>query len=198
VRVQREEWQAEQASLDPKHLIFIDETGVTTAMARRYGWGPRGERVVGTVPQGHWQTTMLVAALRLDGFTAPRVTVGPLNGDLFLSYVREFLGPTLKPGDQVIWDNLSVHQVRGVREAIEARGASLKLLPPYSPDFNPIEQAFSKLKAWLRKVGRRTTETLWESIGEALTHLTPAECANYFVTQAIPYKRSETALVPLG
>jgi transposase len=154
-------------------LVFLDETGATTAMARLYGWGPRGERVVGTVPHGHWRTTPCVAALRQTGLTAPMVTEGPMTGELFLGYVREFLCPTLSPGDIVIWDNLSSHQVAGVREAIEARGAFLKPLPPYSPDFNPIEQAFSKFKARLRQAAQRTVEALWKTFGEVLDQFTP-------------------------
>jgi transposase len=149
-------------------------------MTRLYGWGPKGERVIGTVPQGHWQTTTFVAALRQAGLTAPMVTDGPMTGDLFLGYVREFLCPTLSPSDVVIWDNLSSHQVSGVREAIEARGAILKPLPPYSPDLNPIEQLFAKLKARLRKAGQRTVEAIGDAIGELLNQLTPAECTNYF------------------
>jgi transposase len=166
--------------LDPTKLVFIDDTGANTAMTRPYGWGPRGERVVGTVPQGHWQTTTCVAALRREGLTAPMVTDGPMNGPLFLEYVRTFLCPTLAAGDVVIWDNLSSHQVKGVREAMDAAGAVLKPLPPFSPDLNPIEQMFAKLKAGLRKAGRRTVDALSNAIGEALDQFTPAECANYF------------------
>lgn len=175
----REAWRSEQPALDPARLVFIDETGLTTAMVRLHGWGPRGERVVGTEPRGHWETTTLVAALRRDGMTAPMVTCGAMNGELFLAYVREFLCPTLLPGDIVVWDNLSSHKVAGVREAIEAKGAILKPLPPYSPDFNPIERAFSKLKGLLRKAEKRTTEDLWEATARALEQVTPTECSNY-------------------
>ncbi len=179
MRARRDTWLEEQPLLDPARLVFIDETGLTTAMARLYGWGPQGERVVGAVPQGHWQTTTLVAALRQGGLSAPMVMDGAMNGQMFLAYVREFLGPTLSPGDIVIWDNLSSHLVAGVREAIEARGAALKPLPPYSPDFNPIEQVFSKLKALLRKGAERTVEALWDAAAKILQQFTPAECANY-------------------
>lgn len=144
MRLAREAWRAEQATLEPAKLVFLDETGATTALTRLYGWGPRGKRVIGTVPHRHWETTTLVVALRQTALTAPMVTAGPRNGDLFLGYGREFLCPSLLPGDMVIWDNLSSHHVGGVREAIEARGAILKPLPPYSPDFNPIEQVFAK------------------------------------------------------
>lgn len=167
-------------TLNAAQLVFIDETFVTTAMTRLYGWGPRGERVVGTVPQGHWQTTTFVAALRSEGLTAPMVTEGPMTGELFLAYVREFLCPTLAPGDLVIWDNLPSHQVSGVREAIEACGAKVRSLPPYSPDFNPIEQLFATFKAQLRKAGQRTMEAIENTIGTLVNQFTPAECMNYF------------------
>ncbi|CAK0780815.1 transposase [Gammaproteobacteria bacterium] len=179
VQARRKEWLKEQPTLNPDHLVFVDETGLTTAMVRLHGWGPRGERVVGTAPQGHWHTTTFVAALRRTGLTAPMVTGGPMNGELFLAYTREFLCPTLSAGDIVIWDNLSSHQMAGVCEAIEARGAILKPLPPYSPDFNPIEQAFSKLKALLRKAAERTHEALWNTVGEILNEFSPTECENY-------------------
>ncbi|MGZ8144674.1 MAG: IS630 family transposase, partial [Methylosarcina sp.] len=137
-----------------------------------------GARVRGAVPQGHWHTSPFVAALRQRGLTAPMVIQGAMDGACFKAYVKEFLCPTLEPGDIVVWDNLSSHQVAGVREAIEAVGATLKPLPPYSPDFNPIEQVFAKLKAGLRKAGERTIETLWSALAHALDQFTPAECAN--------------------
>lgn len=149
-------------------------------MVRRYGWGLRGQRVRGSAPQGHWHTSTFVAALRQHGLAAPMVVTGPMDGALFRAYVREFLCPILLPGDIVIWDNLSSHQVAGVREAIEAVGATLKPLPPYSPDFNPIEQVFAKLKALLRKASERTVEALWSSLANVLEQFTPAECENYF------------------
>jgi transposase len=179
VRLQRDAWQAAQPTLDPARLVFIDETGLDTVMVRRYGWGNCGARVRGTAPQGHWQTSTFVAALRRQGLTAPMVIRGPMDGALFKAYVQEFLCPTLTPGDIVVWDNLSSHQVAGVREAIEAVGAILKSLPPYSPDFNPIEQVFAKLKAWLRKAAERTVETLWDTLAKGMDQFTPAECENY-------------------
>jgi transposase len=179
VRARREAWREGQPALDPARLVFVDETGASTALARLHGWAPCGGRAVGTAPQGHWQATTLVAALRLGGVAAPMVTSGPMNGGLFLACVREFLCPELSPGDIVVWDNLSSHQVAGVREAVEARGATLKPLPPYSPDLNPIEQVFAKLKALLRKAGARTAEALWAAIGDILGQISPDECANY-------------------
>ena len=144
---EREEWFESQLDLDPERLVFIDETSASTKMARLYGRAPKGQRCRAAVPHGHWKTTTFTAGLRLDGIAAPMVLDGPMNGDAFLAYVRQVLVPEIKPGDVVIMDNLPAHKVSGVREAIEDAGASLLYLPPYSPDFNPIEMAFSKLKA---------------------------------------------------
>lgn len=144
------------------------------------GWAPRGERCLGSAPHGHWKTTTFVAALRHDALTAPMVTDGPINGALFLGWVRTFLCPTLRPGDIVIADNLSSHKVAGVREAIESVGATICYLPPYSPDLNPIEKLFAKFKALLRRAQARTVEALWQRIGELLDDFSPQECANYF------------------
>ena len=166
--------------LDPARLVFIDETGATTKMARLRGRSKRGERCRAAVPHGHWKTTTFTAGLRLDGLTAPMVLDGPMNGTAFQAYVDQVLVPTLKPGDVVIMDNLPAHRVSGVREAIEAAGATRLFLPPYSPDFNPIEQAFAKLKAWLRKAAARTKDALWQAIAQVLDAFTPAECINYF------------------
>jgi transposase len=152
---------------------------VTTNMARRYGRCPRGERLVSAVPHGHWHTTTFVGALRHDRLTAPCVFDGPMNAECFRAYVEQCLAPTLQPGDIVILDNLSSHKVAGIREAIEATGARLRYLPPYSPDLNPIEQFFAKLKAALRKAAARTIETLIHSIATALRSVTSTECANY-------------------
>lgn len=149
-------------------------------MTRTRGRAPRGIRLVDYVPHGHWKTTTFLAGLRLQGLTAPLVVDGPINGEVFLAYVQQHLAPTLKPGDIVIMDNLSSHKVTGVREAIEAVGASLMFLPPYSPDFNPIEQVFSKLKALLRKASERTVSALWDRIGKLLDCFEPVECRNYF------------------
>jgi transposase len=159
--------------------VFLDETWATTAMARRYGRARRGTRVVAAVPHGHWKTTTFIGALRHDGLTAPCVFDGAINGARFLAYVEQALAPSLRPGDIVVMDNLGAHKVTGVREAIEAAGAELLYLPPYSPDLNPIEQAFAKLKALLRTAASRTLEALWQAIGRLLDAFTPAECARY-------------------
>ena len=139
----------------------------------------RGERVAAAIPHGHWKTTTFLAGLRLDGLSAPLVLDGPIDGETFRAYVEQFLAPTLSPGDIVVMDNLGSHKVVGVREAIEARGATLLYLPPYSPDLNPIEQAFAKLKEILRSVAARTVDDLWQAIAAALDQFTPAECRNY-------------------
>lgn len=149
-------------------------------MARLRGRAARGERLRAGVPHGHWMTTTFVAGLRLGGLTAPMVLDGPMNGAAFLAYVEQVLCPTLKPGDTVIMDNLPAHKGAAVRVAIEAAGAKRIFLPPYSPDFNPIENAFSKLKALLRKAAERTIDGLWKMIGALLDAFTPSECANYF------------------
>lgn len=160
--------------------MFIDETGASTKMARRHGRAPRGQRLKSSVPHGHWKTTTFVGALRLTGMTAPMVLDGPMNGAWFLAYVEQVLAPALKPGDIVIMDNLPAHKGASVRAAIEAVGARLLLLPPYSPDLNPIENAFSKLKAMLRKAAARTVDQLWEAIAQIIQTYSPQECANYF------------------
>ena len=172
--------KAEQPLLDARRLVFIDETAVTTKMVRHYGRCPRGKRLVGSVPHGHWKTLTYVAALRIDGLTANFVLDGAMNGTSFLAYVEQVLVPTLRKGDVVFVDNLPAHKVVGVPEAIEAAGATLRFLPAYSPDLNPIEQAFSKLKAALRKGAARTVTTLLKLIGRIAKTLAPEECANYF------------------
>jgi transposase len=179
VAAARRAWQAAQPDLDPDRLVFIDETWATTNMTRRYGRAPRGERLVAAVPYGHWKTSTFVAGLRTTGLTAPLVVDGAMNGNIFRAYVEQALAPTLKAGDIVILDNLSSHKVAGVRDAIEARGATLVFLPPYSPDLNPIEQAFAKLKALLRKIAARTVARLWDAIGDLLDRFTPQECVAY-------------------
>jgi transposase len=166
--------------MNPGQLVFIDETWATTNMTRPRGRCPRGERLVAAVPHGHWKTSTFVAGLRTTGLTAPLVLDGAMNGDAFRAYVEQILAPTLVPGDIVIMDNLGSHKVAGVREAIEASGASLMYLPPYSPDLNPIEKSFAKLKALIRKAAARTREALWNAIGRFLRRFTPQECANYF------------------
>ena len=164
----REDWFEGQPDLDPERLVFIDETWASTNMARRYGRAPRGQRLRMSVPHGHWKTTTFVGALRLTGMVAPMVLDGPINGRAFQAYVDQVLVPELRPGDIVVMDNLGSHKGAGVRSAIEKAGASLLYLPPYSPDFNPIENAFAKLKALLRKAAERTVESLWTEIGDLL------------------------------
>ena len=157
-----------------------DVAWAKTNMARRYGRCRRGARLIGRVPHGHWKTTTFVAALRHDGITAPFVVDRPMNGAIFRIYVERVLAPTLEPGDIVILDNLGSHKGAEARRIIEAKGAQLLFLPPYSPDLNPIELAFSKLKASLRKAGERSVDELWARIGKALDHFTPDQCRNYF------------------
>lgn len=178
----RREWQASQPALDITKLVFLDETGASTNMARRYGRAPRGERCIASVPHGHWHTTTFIAGLRHDDITAPMVADGAMTGALFLKYVQEFLCPTLHPGDIVIADNLRSHKVAGVKEAVEAVGAHIRYLPPYSPDLNPIEKLFAKLKALLRKAAPRTVDALWKEIGTLLDRFTPDECSRYFAS----------------
>lgn len=160
--------------------MFIDETGTSTNMVRRCGRAARGQRLVDKVPHGHWKTTTFVAGLRLGALTAPCVLDGPMNGPAFIAYVEQILAPSLKPGDIVIMDNLAAHKVLGVRQAIEAAGARLRYLPPYSPDLNPIEQLFAKLKALLRKAAERSVAAVWNRIASILDAFAPTECANYF------------------
>ena len=179
VAAARRAWAEAQPSLDPARLVFLDETWATTNMARRYGRAPRGERALDAVPHGHWRTTTVVAALRAEGITAPLVLDGAMNGPGFLAYVEQFLVPALRPGDVLIMDNLGSHKVAGVREAVEAAGATLLYLPPYSPDLNPIEMAFAKLKGLLRAEAARTVEALWAAVARALARFPPAECGRY-------------------
>jgi transposase len=170
-----------QKSLDPHKLVFIDETWASTDMTRHYGRCERGRRLIAFAPGGHWMTTTFIAALRHDRITAPYVFDGPINGISFLAYVRQALVPTLSPGDIVIMDNLGSHKVAGVREAIETAGATLLYLPPYSPDLDPIEQVFAKLKNKLRKAAQRTVDALWDAVGIALHDFPPDQCSNYFL-----------------
>ena len=175
-------WSEAVPGWDVKKLVFIDETGATTNMTRSYGRAPKGQRCIASAPLGHWETTTFVAALRHQRLTAPMLTDGPMDGEVFLAYVRNFLCPTLLPGDIVVLDNLSSHKVDGVRTAIETVGARLRYLPPYSPDLNPIEKLFAKLKALLRKAATRTADALWMQIGMLLDHFPPSECTNYFAS----------------
>ena len=180
MKAAREAWFEGQLDLDPAKLVFIDETGASTKMARIRGRAKRGQRCRAAIPHGHWKTTSFTAGLRLGGMTAPMVLDGPMYGDAFIAYVDQVLAPTLAKGDIVIMDNLPAHKVKGIRQAIKKVGARLLYLPPYSPDFNPIEMAFSKLKAILRKAAAHTISELWRVIGKAIVQFEPNECKNYF------------------
>jgi len=175
-----------QPALDPTHLVFIDETWAATNMVRRYGRAARGLRLLAPVPLGHWKVTTLVAGLRCSGIAAPCVFDGAINGERFRAYVEQMLAPTLWPDDIVLLDNLSSHKAAGVAEAITAQGARLVYLPPYSPDLNPIEQAFAKFKAALRHAAERTREGLWQAIGRTLDRYQPQECRNFFRNAGYP------------
>jgi transposase len=179
VAAARKAWRATQAEFNIDRLVFIDETWATTNMTRRHGRALKGERLVAAIPHAQWKTTTFIGALRSSGLTAPAVIDGAVNGDIFLAYVCQVLVPTLKPGDIVILDNLSSHKIVGIREPIEATGAELRYLPPYSPDFNPIEQLFAKLKALLRKIAARSVQALWTAIGQLVAAFHSQECINY-------------------
>ena len=172
-------WRASQEHIDPDKVVFIDETWAKTNMTRTYGRSLLGTRLIEKVPGGRWETTTFLGALRATGFIAPLTIEGPINGPLFRAWVEQQLAPVLKPGDIVVMDNLSSHKVAGVRAAIEAVGAELRYLPPYSPDLNPIELAFSKFKKLLRDGAERTVDKLWELCGRILDQFTEAECRNY-------------------
>lgn len=167
--------------MDGRRLVFLDESGVTTNMVRRYGWGPKSERLVTAVPQGHWRSLTFVAGLRADGLVAPLVVDGAMSGAMFRADVAQILAPGLEPGDVVGMDNLSVHKVAGVREAIRAAGGSVLSLPSYSPDLNPMEQVLAKVKGLLRKAGARSRAALEQAIREALEAFSPEECRNYLI-----------------
>lgn len=176
---ERRRWMREQGLFDPARLVFIDETSTATNMARLRGRAPRGERLIGHDPQGHWRTLTLVAGLRHDRVVAPFALEGAMTGETFLTYIEQCLVPTLERGDIVIIDQLNVHKTAGVREAIEAAGATLRYLPRYSPDLDPIELAFAKLKALLRKAAKRSLHGLRKAIGSLIQTFSPQECANY-------------------
>jgi transposase len=176
----RARWKHYQGRLDPARLVFIDETWAKTNMTRTHGRCARGERLVAATPHGRWRTLTFLAALRCNRIDAPCVIDGPINGESFLAYVEQVLLPTLRPGDIVIIDNLGSHKGKAVRRVLRAAGAKLFFLPPYSPDLNPIEQVFAKLKTLLRKANERTVEGTWRRIGALLDCFKPAECANYF------------------
>ena len=175
----RAQWMARQGAIDPRRLVFIDETWTKTNMAPLRGWAPRGARLKAKAPFGHWQTLTFLAALRHDRIDAPWLLDGPINGERFLVYVERVLVPTLGPGDVVIMDNLGSHKAKAVRQAIRSVGARLIFLPKYSPDLNPIEQVFAKLKHLLRKAQARTSDAVCATIGELLADFTADECANY-------------------
>lgn len=176
----REQWRTYQGRIDPRRLVFIDETWAKTNMAPLRGWGPRGRKLIAKAPHGHWRTLTFLAALRHDRIEAPCVIDGPINGEAFRAYIEQFLVPTLRPGDLVVMDNLGSHKGKAVRNAIRAAGAKLFFLPPYSPDLNPIEQVFAKLKHLLRKAQERTVDATWQRIGSLIHAFSPQECANYF------------------
>jgi len=180
VEASRAAWFEGQLDLDPKKLVFIDETSISTSMARRFGWAPRGERCRASIPFGHWKTTTFVAGLRVDRIDAPMMIDGALDGEAFRAYVEQFLAPTLSTGDTVVMDNVPLHKVAGVGEAIAAKGASVLYLPAYSPDFDPIEKFFSKFKSILQRIAARTTDALEAAVADALRTVTPDECRNYF------------------
>lgn len=190
----RRVFHAAQPLLDPGRLWFLDEVATTTNMARRYGRSPAGERLVDHVPHGHWKVTTALAALGRDGFKAAMTCDGALNGDLFVAYVEQCLVPELRAGDVVVLDNLAVHKRREAQEAVEAAGATLLFLPPYSPDLNPIEMAFSKLKAVLRKAKERTVEGLRAAVFAAFDAFTPQECSNFLAAAGYRATPSQIAL----
>jgi transposase len=175
----RRRWRAVQGRLDPERLVFIDETWIKTNMAPLRGWGMKGERLRGFAPAGHWHTMTFIAALRCDRMTAPCIFDGAINGASFLAYVEQQLVRTLRPGDIVIMDNLGSHKSKAVRAAIRAAGDRLWFLPPYSPDLNPIEQAFAKIKHWMRMAQKRNSEDAWRQIGRLVGTFSDQECANY-------------------
>ena len=191
----RAQWTKRQSGIDPRRLVFIDETWTKTNMEPLRGWAPKGERLVAKVPHGHWQTMTFVAALRHDRIEAPWLIDGPIDGQGFRTYVEKELAPTLKPGDLVIMDNLGSHKGEAVRQAIRSAGAKLFFLPKYSPDLNPIEQVFAKFKHLLRKAAARTLETVLAAIGELLDAYTPEECANYLKNAGYGQTRKHPALL---
>ena len=176
----RQRWQSWQAGLDPRRLVFIDETWIKTNMAPLRGWGLKGKPLRGFAPHGHWRTLTFLGALRCDRLAAPCVFDGPINGQCFRAYVEQQLVPVLEPDDIVVMDNLGSHKSTAIRQMIQAAGARLWYLPPYSPDLNPIEQAFAKIKHWMRNAQKRTVEDTWRHIGNLVASIDPGECDNYF------------------
>jgi transposase len=172
-RFERSIWRQETNQIDPARLIFLDESGVTTEMTRRYGRARRGERVGEGTPCGHWRTLTVLGAIRASGWVATMTIEAATDGEIFLAYVEQVLCPQLQPGDVVVMDNLAAHKVEGVRGLIQSRGAQLRYLPPYSPDFNPIEKCWSKVKQLLRGVKARSLSTLELAVTDALDAVTP-------------------------
>lgn len=177
----RQRWRRLQDRLDPRRLVFIDETWIKTNMAPQRGWGPKGKRLLGFAPHGHWRTLTFLGALRCDRLTAPCVFDGPINGESFRAYVEQQLVKVLKPGDIVVMDNLGSHKAPTIRQMIRKAGARLWYLPPYSPDLNPIEQVFAKIKHWMRMAQKRTIDDACDYIGHLVGSVLPNECSNYFV-----------------
>ena len=186
MREQREAWHASLADVPAEKLVFVDESGAKTNMTRRYGWGEVGERVVDAVPHGHWKTCTMLAAVRLGGPLAAVTVDAAVDADAFVTWAREVLAPCLSPGDVVVMDNLPAHKVPGVAEAIGAAGAGVRYLPPYSPDYNPIENMWSTVKTHLRAAAARTFDALGEAIGQAMASVTPADCRGFFAHCGYP------------
>jgi transposase len=180
VKAAREVWHDSVVEAAAARLIFIDESGFSTQMARRYGYAPRGQRLVSCLPWGHYKTTTLVGGLTAAGLIAPMLIDGAMNSDLFAAYIDQVLSKETRPGDLVILDNLPAHETAAVRAAFARHGIAYLYLPPYSPDLNPIENGFSKLKRLLADAAERTVKGLWEAIGRAIDQFTPTECRNYF------------------
>jgi len=180
VKAQRELWRKQLGGLDPDHLVFIDESSAKTNLTRLRGRAPKGERIKAHAPYGRWETTTMLCGLRLSGATAPMLLLGAIDGAAFTEYVRQVLAPTLRPGDIVVMDNLASHQAPGALEAIQAVGASALFLPPYSPDFNPIEMMWSKVKQHLRSAAARTFDALCDAMAVALVSVTRSDATGYF------------------
>lgn len=187
MKAKRQAWFGKQLDLQPERLIFLDECGASTKMARRYGRSKRGQRCRAPIPHGHWKSTTLVAGLSLKGIVAPAIIDGAMDGKMFRAYVEQILVPELKPGDIVILDNLPAHKVSGIGQILQKAGATLDFLPPYSPDFNPIENAISQIKSILKKIAARTKDALDGAITEAIDAVTPQHAENYF--NAAGYER---------
>lgn len=175
----RDIWRAAQAGLDFTSLVFIDETGTTTSMVRSRGWGQKGKPLIGKAPQGHWMTSTFVAGLRHDAILAPMLIDRPMTGHIFRQWLTEHLIPEMQPGSIVVCDNLPAHKVAGIRQCLEEAGMGLLYLPPYSPDFNPIEQVFAKTKALLSRAAPRSFDAICDALKDILDRFSPAECANY-------------------